>query len=577
MIPQRFIEEIQSRADIVDIVSSYIPLKRAGRNFKTLCPFHGERTPSFMVSPQKQIFHCFGCGEGGGVFQFISLMEKVDFPEAVEILARRLGLTVPHERTAAGTMKNILYDAMNEASLLFHKNLKQTPQAKPVIDYLKKRGIGEKTIDTFRLGLALPGNQLMEDLRKKGFKLDVLEKASLVSPGQQGYRDLFRDRVMFPIFDVRSRVIGFGGRTWRPAATAPKYINSLENPVYSKRAHLYGLNFSKEHIAARQAAVVVEGYLDMITPFMRGMKNIVASLGTALTAEQIRMIKRYTPCVILVFDSDTAGQNATLRSIDLLLEADLQVLIAELPAGRDPDSLVREKGIEAFQELIDKKTDFFDYKLALLRRRYSCTTIEGKTRVAENMLVSIDALPSEIKKYEYIKRLAVALDIKEEILIAEFRKSFSKGKGTRLNMPAAAVFAEEPISITEKVVLKCMVVNQKAFALVKKSLRPENFYSVSAQKAIQYFFAAHAVDSRQTIAQCLGAIPERQISSFISRLLLEDEVPSDKTSFKESVLKIKKRHALSQKKKLKDQIKQAEAVGDRHRLDRLIAEYSKMQ
>ncbi|UCD15320.1 MAG: DNA primase, partial [Candidatus Omnitrophota bacterium] len=319
MIPQKFIDEVQTRTDIGEVISSYIPLKRAGRNFKALCPFHGEKTPSFMISPQKQIFHCFGCGQGGTVIQFIMQYEKASFVEAIEILARRLGLEIPYQRGEKQKLKTILYDAVEQAAQVFNKNLLSRTAA-PVMSYLNKRGISKEVIEQFRIGYAAGRNALADNLRKKGFSLEVLEKSSLVIARESGFRDLFADRIMFPVCDSRARVVGFGARLWRQSSSAPKYINSLENPLYSKRQHLFGLNFAKDHILKEDCVIVVEGYLDMIIPFMAGIKNIVASLGTALTSEQIRLIRRYTTNIVLVFDSDKAGQAASLRALDLLLE-----------------------------------------------------------------------------------------------------------------------------------------------------------------------------------------------------------------------------------------------------------------
>jgi DNA primase len=582
MIPQNFIDEVQSRTDIAELIGSYIPLKRAGRNFKALCPFHGEKTPSFVVSPQKQIYHCFGCAEGGGIFQFVEYMEKVTFPEAVEILAKRIGLSVPQQATSSGTLKNILYDVMKEASLFFHNSLKTDKRAALVLDYLKARGIAEKTVNTFSLGMAFSGNVLMNYLRGQKFKLDVLEKASLVVAKQQGYRDLFNDRIMFPIFDVRSRVVGFGARTWRDGGNAPKYINSVESPLYSKREHLFGLNFAKEDISKENTVIVVEGYLDMITPFMRGVKNIVASLGTALTQEQIRLIKRYTDNVILIFDSDKAGQSASLRSIDLLLESDVKVLVAELPSGYDPDSLVREKGIEIFIECINKRKDFFDYKISLMEKAHNKKTIEGKTKIAQELLATINKLQSEIKKYEYIKNLAFSLDIKEEILIAEFRKSFSikqkayKTMAEKDKTSEKNPFFDARLSYTEKIILKCMFINQKAFSLVKNNCSSEDFKSPAVRAAVSYFFENHDENNSCTIAQRIGLIDKKDLSSFVSHMVMDDDIPFDKSSFKDSIVKLKKQHQTHIKKQLKDQIKEAESRGDDRLLTELMTQYSKM-
>ncbi len=581
MIPQQFIEEVQSRTDIVELISSYIPLKRTGRNFKALCPFHGEKTASFVVSPQKQIFHCFGCSEGGGIYQFLTLIEKVTFPEAVEMLAKRLGLAIPYERNKTIKTKDSLYDSAEKASLFFQTQLKTNQQHQPVLKYLQKRNIDQKAIDKFRLGFAPANNSLISHLRAKGFTLDVLDKASLVISQRGGFRDLFRDRIMFPIFDTRSRVVGFGARTWRDQPQAPKYINSLENVLYSKRNHLFGLNFSKDSIVKQGRVIVVEGYLDMIIPFMAGVENIVASLGTALTQEQIRLIKRYTTSVILVFDSDKAGQAATLRTVDLLLENDLKVEVINLPSGFDPDLLVRQKGKLAFDELIEKREDFFDYKFNVLKTIHDIAGIEGKSKIAKDILATINKLNSEIEKYEYIKRFSSQLEIKEEILIAEFRKlSESSGFKSRPSSSSSAANSKTlqagPISVTEKILLKFMLVNPKAFSLIKKNLKAEDFLCPLARKTVSFFLHNYQGNLESSLSSFLGTIDDKEISGIISELLIDEDIPLDKEAFKESLLKLRRRGSVQLKKILKDKIKQAEAAKDRQRLKELINQYSKI-
>lgn len=585
MIPQAFIEEVQSRTDIVEVISSYIPAKRTGRNFKALCPFHGEKTPSFIISPQKQIFHCFGCGEGGGVFQFLVLIEKVNFPEAVEMLARRLGLDVPYKNEKAYKAKTVLYEAVNEAASFFHKNLKNNKEYQPIRNYLNKRGIADKTIDKFKLGYAPGNNSLINHMRKVGFTLEALERASLVVAGRGGFRDLFHGRISFPIFDVRSRIIGFGGRIYNEIKDSPKYINSLENALYSKRDNLFGLNFSKEDIIKEGKAIVVEGYLDMIIPFMRGIKNIVASLGTALTLEQIRLIKRYTSDIILIYDSDKAGQIATLRSLDLLLESNLRVEVVSLPSGYDPDSLIIKNGKDCFLQLLDKRCDFFEYKLNILKAVHDVDTIGGKSKIAQEMLATIDKLNSEIEKYEYIKRLAANLGIKEEIVIAEFQTGFSRNKTTRMktkvwhtqnNKDTENFVANEPLSITEKTLLKVILTNPKAFSLTKKNLKEEYFRSYLARKTVSFLFDSLGEVKNNYIQKILREIKDKEISSFISKILMDDGIPSDKNSFKDSLLKLRKIGTLQLKKKLQGQIKQAEDDGDQKKLKELIRKYSKI-
>ena len=581
MIPQSFIEEVQSRTDIVELISSYIPVKRAGRNFKASCPFHQEKTPSFMISPQKQIFHCFGCGEGGGAFQFLTLIEKLSFPEVVEMLAKRAGLVVPYSSDKSAESKTVLYEAVKAAADFFHDNLTNGKKYQAIRDYLEKRGIKEKTISKFYLGYAPGGSALMNHLRAAGFTLENLEKSSLVTSTRSGFCDLFRDRITFPISDIRSRIIGFGARTYKPADSSPKYMNSLENVLYSKRSHLYGLNFSRDGISKAEKSIVVEGYLDMIIPFMGGVANIVASLGTALTHEQIRLLKRHTSYVILMYDSDKAGQAATLRSIDLLLENDLRVGVVDLPLGDDPDSLARKNGRDFFLRLVDKAKDFFEYKLNILKKSYDSDSIEGKTKIAKELLATIDKLNSEVKKYEYIKKLSSSLGIKEEIMIAEYKNNFGKSNQAARGEPQEVTvkminnLANEPLSVTEKVVIKFMLTNPKAAVVIKDNLGQEHFKSYLVKKTVNFLFGILPLQNK-SIQSILGEIRDKEISSFISKILIDDDIPLDKETIKKSILKLQKKNAEELKKKLNIKIKEADKKGDRTRLRELMGQYQKI-
>ena len=582
MIPQQFIEEVQSRTDIAELISSYVSLKKTGRNFKAICPFHGEKTPSFIVSPQKQIFHCFGCGEGGGVFQFLTLIEKITFPEAVEMLAKALGMAMPYQKSKSGKLKNFLYEAAIKATSFFHNILRTNKECQTIRTYLEKRGIGPETIKKFQLGFAPGHNSLIQYMRKSGFTLEVLEKASLVTSNQGSFRDLFINRITFPIFDLRARVVGFGARIWENLPNSPKYINSLENALYSKREHLYGLNFSKDAIIKEDSVVVVEGYLDMITPFMRGIENIVASLGTALTFEQIRLIKRYTSCVVLVYDSDRAGETATARSIDLLLENDLKVKVVQLPKGYDPDSLVLKCGKEAFLKLLSGKLDFFDYKLGSLKKAYDVDSIEGKTKIAKEMLITLDKINSEIQKYEYIRKLADNLGLKEEIVIAEFRnmlsktnKNYDRGRSSEVTSIKSKI-NNEFVPITERVVIKGMLTNSKALILARKKLKKEYFSSHLSQKTISFLFSSYSPEGNDSMQKLVGRIEDKEISSFISKIWIDENIILNNQEFKSSLVKLCEQGKKQLKARLREEIKKAEANGDQERKIELMNKHKKI-
>lgn len=425
MIPDQIINQILDKADIAEIISGYIPLKRAGRNFRANCPFHHEKTPSFMVSPDKQIFHCFGCGAGGNVIGFVMKYERLEFPEAVEAVANKVGITIP--KTSSGSSQNRtesakIHSANEVAVQFYHYTLLQTDDAKHAVNYLEKRGIKEETIKKLKIGYApADWSAFLSYARKKGMDPNMLERAGLVLPGKDGnHYDRFRQRVIFPIHNNKGQVVGFGARVLDE--TLPKYINSPETPVYNKGSNLYGLNWSVEKIKEKDFVIIVEGYLDFLTPFQAGVENIVASLGTALTPEQVKLIKRFTKNVVMVFDSDAAGESASLRGLDIAVAEGLNVKIATLPQGYDPDKFVREHGPEKFIKCISSAADFFDYKYKLLRARFKGSDADSKAKVAGEMLITIARVPNAVAKSEYIKRLSQCLDVDADALWSEIKK-----------------------------------------------------------------------------------------------------------------------------------------------------------
>ncbi|MDD5097368.1 MAG: DNA primase, partial [Candidatus Omnitrophica bacterium] len=393
LIPENILEDILGRVDIVEIISGYISLKKSGSNFKCNCPFHHEKTASFMVSADRQIYHCFGCGESGNVFKFLMRHERMSFPEAVEMLAKKAGINLPKQdnpKLAEAISLNSQLYKLNALVASFYELNLQSVSAAAALEYLKKRGINPESIKEFRLGFAGQSwDTLINFLRSKNVSLGLIEKAGLVlAKDGGGYYDRFRNRIIFPIFDNRDRAIGFGARVMDNSL--PKYLNSPETPVYVKGRNLFGLNLSKDHIRDLDCAIIVEGYLDFIIPYQEGLKNIVASQGTALTLEQIKLLKRYTNNVVMIYDGDTAGEIATLRSLDMLIEEDLHVKVVPLPAGVDPDTLVRQEGIVSFKNKVEQALSLFDYKLKILKSRHNITEPHDKGKIASEMLSTIN-------------------------------------------------------------------------------------------------------------------------------------------------------------------------------------------
>lgn len=439
-IPLEKIEEIRSATDIVELVSSYVRLKRRGKNYVGLCPFHAEKTPSFTVSPERQMYHCFGCGAGGNVFTFMMAHEKISFIEAVRILAERAGIELPAAQSFSGSPESTsdaeaLYSALREAAVFFHRQLTRTddtstPDAKAALEYLHRRGWRNETIKRFGIGYSPRSwDALIRYMvNEKGFSTDLLEQAGLVIRREDGtgYYDRFRGRIVFPIFSVSGRVIGFGARKFFEDDTGPKYINSPETQVYVKSRVLYGLAQSREAIRRCDAAILVEGYADLITLFQAGIENVVASSGTALTVEQVQLLQRYTKNVIFVYDADSAGAKAMLRGLDLMLEQNLEVKIVELPQGEDPDSFLKSHSVEEFRTLLNSAISWIDFKMEWARREVGFDDPGKQAEAIRSVLDSLARISDELKRDLYIKRFAEKYDIYETLLRRELEQQLKQ-------------------------------------------------------------------------------------------------------------------------------------------------------
>ncbi len=370
-IPQNIIEEIKSRNDIVTVVEQYVRLsKKNTANLFGLCPFHSENTPSFSVSQEKQIYYCFGCHKGGDVINFIKEIEKVGYVDAIRVLAERSGIQIPEsddeDYRRRAELSALLYKVNSAAAAHFFLTLTESPRGKAARDYFERRGIVSGTIRKFGLGYASDDwTDLWRHLRAKGFTAELLEKSGLFKQGKEEPYDLFRNRIMFPIFDSMGRVVAFGGRVMDDSL--PKYINSPENAVYTKGRHLYGLNFAKK--TKETALIIVEGYMDAIAMHQAGVDNAVAALGTALTASQAQLARRYTENVIVGFDADASGQEATLRSLDILVSKGCHVTVLQIPDGKDPDDYIRRNGADRFKDLVRRALPLMDYKLLSAERK----------------------------------------------------------------------------------------------------------------------------------------------------------------------------------------------------------------
>ena len=422
-IPEEKIEEIRSASDIVDVVSAYVRLKRRGKSYVGLCPFHQEKTPSFHVTPEKQMFYCFGCQEGGNVFSFLMKTEKVSFIEAVRTLANRAGIELPVSESTqtASTQHEQLFRANMIAARFYYNSLTQTSEGEYALEYFRKRGFTDGTIKQFGLGYAPRGWQaLINHAAEQGGEIEHLEKAGLAGKRDDGSAyDRFRGRAIFPIFSTSGRVVAFAGRQLYDDDTLAKYINTPETPIYHKGKLLYGLSMTRDDIRKQEYAILVEGYTDLISIYQAGIRNIVATSGTALTEEQIRLLGRYAPAIVIVYDADSAGSTAALRGVELILEKGLDVKIAQLPEGEDPDSFVRNQGKEAFLDLIDDSTSFIDFKASELQKKGLFKTPEGQAQAVRSIIETLAKIPDELKRNFYIKAISERYDVYESTLYRE--------------------------------------------------------------------------------------------------------------------------------------------------------------
>jgi len=415
------IQEIKEKNDIVSVISEYVTLRRAGRSYIGLCPFHSEKTPSFNVNQTKQFFYCFGCGTGGDVISFLMKIENLEFIEAARRLAERAGIPWP-DRTTDEThgQKAELLQINKLTAIFYHQCLLKTESGRVARAYLEKRGISSEIWSKFYLGYAAPGwHHLTNVLRRKGIRLELAESLGLVSLGENGFYDRFRERLIFPIADARGNICGFGGRVFDNSH--PKYLNSPDTVLFHKGYNLYGLNLAKEAIRKSGHAIIVEGYMDVIQAHQGGFCQTVASLGTALTAEQAKMIKRYTNQVVLAYDADAAGQNATIKGMNILRENGLDVKILIMPEGHDPDSFIRTFGAHSFGELLANAVDFLDFMIQTAVRSHDLSNPAGKASVINELLPYLATVDSVIVREEYFRKLSREVGITETAINEEFR------------------------------------------------------------------------------------------------------------------------------------------------------------
>ncbi len=577
LISQEIISQILDRANIVEIISGYIPLKQVGRNFKAPCPFHHEKTPSFVVNADKQIFHCFGCGVGGNVVSFVMKQERMEFPEALKFLAEKTGVEIPREdvkNNQANELRQQILRVNGLSAKYYHQNLlsDKSDLAKTAREYLKSRGLSLESVVKFQLGLALDDwDGLLKFLRLENFSPSFLEKAGLLIAKNQGggHYDRFRERIMFPIFNARDQIVAFGARSLDKNNSA-KYINSPETPLYTKGNYLYGLNWAKDAIARQDIVIVVEGYMDFITPFTAGVENIVASLGTALTVEQIRLIRRYTKNVVMLFDADPAGQAAMIRSLDLLVEEGMSVKVAALSEGEDPDSFVRKFGKEAFVQSVNDALSLFDFKIKFLMKQNPSGTIESNAKIAGQMLALIAKFDNAIVQTEYLKRLAQILMIAPEALLLEIKKV--KPAFVRV-APDNAVpkTIDQPIRPVERNLLRLMLEEKDFVALSRRDVLLVDLQNRHIRDIVSKIFEIFDSGQSPTAPVLMNCFEEQEILDMISGIVASEEViAGDKHKiYRDCTLRLKQENLKIRRKEILGQMEIARNNADHKALEEL--------
>ena len=436
------IEEIINSNDIVDVVSQYVTLKRSGRNFLGLCPFHKEKTPSFSVSPDKQIFHCFGCGVGGNVIHFVSKIESLNFKESIEMLAEKAGMALPTidsgEDSKRQELKEKIYKINEAVAELYHKTLYE-PIAKPAQEYVKKRKLDNKTLVNFKIGYAPNQNILYKFLKEKGFNEEEILTSTLVKRYNNTYIDSFKNRLIFPILDVRNRVIAFGGRVLDNSL--PKYINSPDTVVYNKGRNLYGLNVAKN--SKLDKIIMVEGYMDCVSLHQRGIPNVVASLGTALTENQGRLLRKYSEKVIISYDSDGAGQAATLRGLEILKNIGCDVRILQMEGAKDPDEYVIKYGNGRFNLLVENAISLVEFKVKVLKKNLNLENVNDKIKFLKETAKILQKTDSKIEQEIYIDKISKEYAISKEAIYAEINKQTGNKIGNKVLEKNRSVVAKK--------------------------------------------------------------------------------------------------------------------------------------
>lgn len=540
LISEQTREQIRAANDIVDVIGAYLPLKRAGATFRALCPFHKEKTPSFHVNPQRQIFHCFGCHKGGDVFTFVQEYENISFPEALRRLAERARIPLEFEEEPGARRSRFLKDTLlqihEQITQRWHQALLHDAAGQIARDYLARRGVSDAAVKLFRLGYAPDAwDDTVNWARSKGYDLATVEQAGLIirkedEPGRGArYYDRFRGRLMFPIADEQGRVIGFSGRVLRGEDQTAKYVNSPETPLFTKSKVIFGLDKAKRAILDAGFAIVCEGQLDLISCYMAGVQNIVAPQGTALTADHARILKRYADEVVLCFDSDAAGQQAAVRALDDLLASGLAIRVATVPAPHDPDSFVRTAGADALRDLIARAPGFFDYYLQRLSALHDLNTDKGRQALLRAMGEALHKTGNAVLIDTWAQKTAQRLGVAVDAVRAEFKKlkrrAAAPAAGAAEPQKPAAADEARP-SAHEFWLLKLLLLDEELVDWAAKHLDPDWIQHATVREVVRRRLRQHAEHPGQSVAALLADTDTVAARSLITEAVSEQrEIP----------------------------------------------------
>ena len=524
-IPDELVEEIRDRSDIVEVISDRVLLKKSGANYKGLCPFHSEKTPSFTVSPAKQIFHCFGCNEGGNVYQFVMKIENLSFPDSVLLLARRYGINIVEQKVKGvnSSQKNTLYDVNAMAAEFFQRQLSELPQGKTAREYLRKRGITENIIESFKIGYASPSwDGVHQFLKKKGISADIQNSAGLIKERENGggYVDRFRERIIFPISDSEGRIVGFGGRVLNDTDSRPKYLNSPETLVYKKGNILYGLHITKDLIRKSKDAFLVEGYFDLITAYQHGIKNVIATSGTALTEDHARLLRRYTETVTLVFDGDEAGRNASNRGGIVLLNGGVKVKVIPLPQGNDPDSFIREKKGDGFFNISKGSKPFMEYIINKESAESDLKSIDGRVKCINAVIPFLSLMNNSVEKSMYISSLAEKTGVSEKAIMDEMSKNKVKDKAKVKEVLTST--SSSSSNKAERILVQLMLLDNKNIEKIKKHISVDDFKDNDMAKISSLLFTLSESNDNIAISHIMDKLSEDKLKKLISEMVFED-------------------------------------------------------